>query len=161
MLTLPALARAAHWASASHGASTYGTPINRRSRLHSSLCSFVTRTVLRLNLSTSSVVPISFASSMAVFASSLFAKRFANYPASTSGTTCVWDLAVFEKRWGSVKDVAWLNPIINDSESPIEHSHQMTIISIYTAWCCRRDLVVSPVSDMSCWPSCDRTAIIN
>jgi hypothetical protein len=77
--TFPARARAAHCASASHGALTYGTPINLRSRLHSSLCSFVTLTVLRLNLSTSSVVPISFASSFASFASSRLAYRFANY----------------------------------------------------------------------------------
>jgi uncharacterized membrane protein YjjP (DUF1212 family) len=77
--TFPARARAAHCASASQGALTYGTPINLRRRLHSSLCSFVTLTVLRLNLSTSSDVPISFASSFASFASSRFAYRFANY----------------------------------------------------------------------------------
>ena len=76
--TLPALASAAHCASASQGASTYGTPISRKSFLHSSLCSLVTLTVRRENLSTSSVVPISFASSLAFVASSRFANRFAN-----------------------------------------------------------------------------------
>ena len=58
---------------------TTGMPISLRSFWHSSLCSRVTRTVRLVNLSTSSAVPVSFASSPSAFASSLLSKRFASY----------------------------------------------------------------------------------
>jgi hypothetical protein len=47
---------------------------------HSWLCSRVTRTVRRENFSTSSAVPVSFASSAAAWASVLRWKRFASSP---------------------------------------------------------------------------------
>tara|TARA_R110002003_G_scaffold104_43_gene8582 strand:- start:188 stop:880 length:693 start_codon:yes stop_codon:yes gene_type:complete len=62
--TFPPRASTAHCASASVGATMYGMPISFNSRWHSSLCSLVTRTVRLENFSTSSAVPVSFASSM-------------------------------------------------------------------------------------------------
>jgi hypothetical protein len=79
-LTSPALASAAHCASASHGASTYGIPISLSNRLQSSFCSRVTLTVLLANFSISSAVPVSFASVCSASAWALRATRFASSP---------------------------------------------------------------------------------
>lgn len=49
LLTSPSLHSCAHCASASLGASSTGTPMRRSRRLHSSLCSRVTRTCKRGN----------------------------------------------------------------------------------------------------------------
>lgn len=78
--TLPALASTAHCASASVGATMYGTPMSFSSRWHSALCSLVTRTVRRENFSTSSAVPVSLASSSPSVASCLRWNRFASSP---------------------------------------------------------------------------------
>ena len=56
-LTCPSLHSCAHCASASEGASMTGTPMRCSRRLHSSLCSRVTRTVRLLYFSTSSSLP--------------------------------------------------------------------------------------------------------
>ncbi len=58
---------------------TTGIPINESSLRHSSLCWLVTLTVRLENLSTSSAVPISFASSPPSFASSRLSNRFESY----------------------------------------------------------------------------------
>lgn len=77
---MPSLASTAHCASASVGATIYGTPINFSSRWHSALCSLVTLTVLLANFSTSSAVPVSRASSSPSCASCLRWKRLASSP---------------------------------------------------------------------------------
>lgn len=79
-LTNPALANAAHWASASHGASTYGIPMSFKSCLQSSFCSLVTLTVRLANFSISSAVPVSFASACPASACAFRATRFASSP---------------------------------------------------------------------------------
>uniref|UniRef100_A0A182FTC8 Uncharacterized protein n=1 Tax=Anopheles albimanus TaxID=7167 RepID=A0A182FTC8_ANOAL len=83
--TLPAFTRAAHWASASHGASTYGTPINRSSSFASFACCFVTFTSRRLNFSMSSTAPASVALSSAFCASSRRSARLFSSPLFSSG----------------------------------------------------------------------------
>ena len=79
-LTNPAAASAAHCASASHGASTYGIPMSLSNILQSSFCSLVTLTVRLANFSTSSAFPASFASANPASACAFLATRFASSP---------------------------------------------------------------------------------
>ena len=71
----PCLTSSAHWASASDGASTTGTPMSVSRRLHSALCTAVTLTVRLANFSTASASPASLAASRPAPASVRLSER--------------------------------------------------------------------------------------
>jgi len=101
-----------------------------RSRIHSSLCCFVTLTVRLENLSTSSVVPTSLASSPSSLASSRRANRFESSrimsmrgKASRANET----YHSFFQFWRlSVKHIRGFDTILYYPYSPIKEAHKMT-----------------------------------
>lgn len=142
---------------------TQGIPISPSRRLHSSLCSLVTRTWRRDMRSMSSAVPVSRASSSASFASSRRPKRcfswicqllqqFRKLRFTHNTALQVWRFAI--------EDVTRLYAVVNHSDGSIEEAHQMTDcqLRIYSE---TTDLVTSPLSFISIWPSCCLTAIRN
>lgn len=70
-----------HFSGKKQHTTTTGIPMSLRSLMHSSLCCFVTLTVRLDSRSTSSIVPVSLASSPSTLASSRRSNRFDSYKA--------------------------------------------------------------------------------
>ena len=106
-----------------------------RRRLHSSLCSRVTLTVRRENLSISSTVPVSFASSPSSLASARFSNLFDSYKIHNPrhSVVYIYDVnsltthhALFHLRRLPVKHISGLDPILHNTNSAVEEPHEMT-----------------------------------
>ena len=39
------------------------------------------------------------------------------------------NLAIFEGWWSTVKDITWFYAVVDDAQSTVEHTHQMTVVS--------------------------------